>query len=152
MLVLSGDQPNTARQELWHTTQRSFDKVDGPRRITDLIAQMKAVTTPEGLRHKVLPGQDRRVMRVVRKVIRGLCHYHDVLTAVPDERVWVDVMKYEVPPAFLQEMHYQHRDPDIVEYRYQVLNEEGMNSAWLITFLKRVTFIGVVSASDAGFD
>jgi hypothetical protein len=153
MLVLAGEQPNTARQELWQKAQRSFDQVDGARRIGDIIARMKRIDTPEGPGHLVFPGRDERVLRVVRKVIRGLCYYHSVSPPVSDRRVWADVLKYEVPPALLEQMQYEHRDKEIVEYRYRVLDDAdvNVNSAWLITFFERVTFVGAVSVSDAGF-
>lgn len=151
ILAVAGE-PNAARRELWETAiRRSFDKVDGVKRVNDLIKKMKSVNTALGIRHKVYPGEDERVVRVVRKIIRGLCHYHKVLSPVSDKRVWVDVLKYTFPQEFLDQMTYQHREQDIAEYKYQILNEEGVNSAWFITFFERVTFIGIVSMSQNGF-
>lgn len=151
MLVLAGE-PNAARRELWEkTTLRSFDEVDGSRRVNDLIVRMKPVMVANAERHMIFPGEDERVMRVVRKIVRGLCHYHNVMLSVSDQRVWTDVLKYVISREFLEQMSHHHREQDIVEYRYQVLNEEGINSAWLITFFERVTFIGLVSISENGF-
>lgn len=151
MLVLAG-KPNTTRRELWETTTlRSFDKADGLARIQDLIARMKPVKVGDSEGHMIFPAEDERVMRVVRKIIRGLCYYHKVRSPVSDQRIWANVLKYVVPQGFLDQMSYHHREQDIVEYRYQVLNEEGVNSVWLITFFERVTFIGVVSMSESGF-
>jgi hypothetical protein len=84
-------------------------------------------------------------MRVIRKIIRGLCHYHNVLSPVMDTQVWADVLKYVIQQEFLDEMPIHHREQNIVEYRYQVLNEKGIHSAWLLTFFERRTFIGTVS-------
>ena len=151
VLLLAGE-PNDAVHELWNTkTARSFQQVDGKKRLMDLAEMMKPTPTPEGERYIIYPAKDERVLRVVRKVIRGLCHYHKVLTSVPETRVWVDVLKYVVPQAFLDEMPIHHREQDIVEYRFQVLNEEGIHSAWLLTFFERRTFIGIVSMSEEGF-
>ena len=145
ILMLAGE-PNAVRRELWETTTlRSFDKVDGIRRMNDLIAKMKPVKVDDKERHKVFPGKDERVLRVVRKIIRGLCSHHSVASPVSDARVSADVLKYVVPQGLLDEMICHHREKDIVEYRYQVLNEDGINSVWLITFFERVTFIGFVS-------
>ena len=151
VMLLAGE-PNDAVHELWNTTAaRSFQNVDGRRRVMDLVEMMKPIQTPEGERHIIFPAKDKRVMRVIRKVIRGLCHSQKVLTSVSETRVWVDVLKYVVPQAFLDEMSIHHREQDIVEYRYQVLNEEGIHSAWLLTFFERRTFIGIVSMSEEGF-
>jgi hypothetical protein len=151
VMLLAGE-PNDAVYELWNTTAaRGFRQADGIRRLDDLIEQMKPLQTPEGRRHMIFPGQDQRVMRVVRKIVRGLCHYHDVLSPVSDTRVWADVMRYAVPPAFLAEMPVHCREQDIVEYRYKVLNEGRIQSIWLLTFFERRTFVGLVATSEEGF-
>jgi hypothetical protein len=151
VMLLAGE-PNYAVNELWATTAaRSFQHVDGRRRVIDLVEMMKPIQTPEGEQHMIFPAKDERVMRVIRKVIRGLCHSHKVLTAVSETRLWVDVLRYVVPQAFLDEMSIHHRDQDIFEYRYQVLNEEGIHSAWLLTFFERRKFIGIVSMSEESF-
>lgn len=150
VLALAGE-PNETRRELWETTiRRSFGKSDGIRRVHDLIEMLRPVEIDGKTRHKVYPGQDDRVVRIVKKVIRGLCHYHDVMSAVSEKRVWVDVLKYQISEEFLSEMAYEHREQDIAEYRYQVLRESGIDSAWLITFFQRVTFVGIVSLSEDG--
>lgn len=150
VLALAGE-PNEARRELWETTiRRSFGKIDGDRRLRDLIETMRPVEIDGKTRHKVYPGQDDRVVRIVKKVIRGLCHHHGVISAVSERRVWVDVLKYQISEEFMSEMAYEHREQDIAEYRYQVLRELGIHSAWLITFFQRVTFVGMVSLSEDG--
>jgi len=145
ILLISGE-PNQPVRDLWKTTAlRSFEKVDGPRRLDDLFRQMKPVSTSAGNRHMVYPAQDERFMRVIRKIVRGLCHYHNVLSPVPDSRVSADVLKYIVPQEFLDEMSPYHREQDIFEYRFQVLNEPEIHSVWLLTFFERRKFIAWVS-------
>ncbi len=151
VLLLAGE-PNDAVYELWSSTaRRSFNQVDGMRRVMDLFEQMKPIKTPDGDRYKIYPAKDERVVRIVRKIIRGLCHFHKALTPVADRRVWADVLKYVVPQEFLDEMPIHHRDQHIFEYRYRVLHFEGIHSAWLLTFYKTRTFIGLISESDDGF-
>ena len=148
---MSGE-PNKAVQELWQTkAHRSFKEVDGHRRVRDLLEQIQRVETEVGERWAVYPGRDERVMRIVRKVIRGLCHYHRIMSPVSDRRIWTDILRYRVPPEFLNEMEHHHREKDIAEYRYQILDEPPIHSAWLITFFERRTFIGMVSTSEDGF-
>lgn len=151
VLTIAGE-PNAARKELWETNVlRSFDEIDGLRRMHDVANRMKPVNTDTGIRYKIYPGEDDRVIRVVKKVVKGLCYYHKVLTPVSDHRIWVDVLKYVIVPEFLDQMSHHHREQDIVEYRYQVLNEYGIHSAWLITFFEKMPFIGLVSTSEDGF-
>jgi hypothetical protein len=137
--------------ELWETTTRSFDKLDGPKRLNDLFIQLKPVETPHGNRYMVYPGKDEGVIRVVRKIVRGLCYHHYFISPVLERQVWADVMKFDVPQQFLDEMKQSHIERDIIEYRYQVLNESGIQSAWLLTFFERCTFIALVSMSKEGF-
>jgi len=148
ILVLP-EKSNESQRELWEQTiRRSFAKLDGAHRVRELVELMRPVEIDGLLRYKVYPGQDERVARVVRKVVRGLCHYHQVMSAVPESQVWVDVMKYRIPEEFLMEMTYEHREQDIAEYRYSVLEEHGIHSVWLITFFEKVTFIGIINSSD----
>jgi len=131
---------------------RSFDEVDGFRRMSDLIEIMKPVAMTDGnLRHKVFTGKDERIIRVIKKVVRGLCQYHNIIWPISDQRVWVDILKYQVPTNLLNQMQYHHREQDIAEYHYQIFNDSEINSAWLITFFQRVTFIGLVTTSESGF-
>ena len=128
----------------------AFKRVTALVECRDLIEIMRPVEMDGETRHKVYPGQDERVVRIVKKAIRGLCHYHHVLSPVREKRVWVDVHKYPIPGAFLSEMAYEHREQDIAEYRYQVLHESGIHSAWIITFFQRIAFIGIVSMTEDG--
>jgi hypothetical protein len=152
MIVLAGDPPNSARQELWETAVlNSFKESDGARRKNDIISKMKPVKVANSERYMIFPGEDEKVIRVIRKIIRGLCHYHNVMSPVSEQRVWADVLKHEVPQGLLEKMIYQHREQDIVEYRYELSNEKNINSAWLITFFQKISFIGVVFVSENGF-
>ena len=148
ILAIAG-KPNDSRLELWESkVWRSFRQIDGPRRVQDIINNWRPVEVDGRVRYMVYPGEDKRVARVVRKVVRGLCHYHSIISALPESRVWVDVMRYQTPDEFIGQMTYCHREPDIAEYRYLVIEELGIQSAWLITFFERVTFIGIVLSSE----
>lgn len=95
----------------------------------------------------VYPGRDESVMRVVRKTIRGLCHYHDLVTAVEDRQVWANVQQFRIPPAFLSDMTPAHVEEDILSYRFGVLGDDDINSFWLLTFYERTVFVGIVFRS-----
>lgn len=148
MLLVSGE-PNAAVRELWEgKTRRSFTHADGPRRIRDLTAQMIAVQMPESQWYMVYPGRDEHVTHVVRKVIRGLCHHHKLLSPVSDSQVWVDIQKFDVPPAFHTEMAEAHAEEDVLQYRFAVLDDGDIHSFWVLTFFERTPFFGIVFRSE----
>jgi len=97
VLVVAGDPTTPVRIELWNTTvDRSFSQVDGFKRLKDLAEQMKPVNVSGQDRHMVYPGNDARVVRIIRKIVRGLSYYHDISWPLPDERIFVDVLKSRV--------------------------------------------------------
>ncbi len=151
IMILAGES-NSVVYELWDNTLRSFDKIDGHKRLSDIFEAMKPVDIDGIKQHMVYPAKDEKVVRVMKKIIRGLSHRHNVLTVVPDTRIWVNVLQYQVPELFLKEMQYAHVEKDIVEYRFQILNDNEIQSAWIITFFERVTFVGIVSMAEEGWE
>jgi hypothetical protein len=144
MLLISGDRTSVVN-ELWEgPTRRSFTKVDGRKRARDLVTYIVPVQTPQGERHMVYPGRDERVLRIVRKVVRGLCHYHKLLSPVFDEQVWADVQKFEIPPEFLKEMTSAHVEEDVLQYRFSVIEHPDIHSCWLLRFFVRTPFFCIV--------
>src|SRR6266571_8484988 len=76
VLLLAGE-PNSAVRELWETTtRRSFEDVDGRRRIKDLVEQFVPIRVEGFNRQMIYPARDNRVRRVLKKIVRGLSHFH----------------------------------------------------------------------------
>lgn len=73
------------------------------------------------------------------------------MSPVLDKQVWADILKYMVAQELLDQLTSHNREQDIIEYRFQVMNEQGISSAWYMTFFECVTFVGLVSMSEAGF-
>jgi hypothetical protein len=146
VLVVAGDSPTPEKTELWSTTiDRSFAEIDGLKRLADLAKQLVAVKHDGVDRHKIFPGKDDRVVRVLKKIVRGLNYFHGINPPPTEEKIIVDILKYFIPEEFINIMEYHERDEDIVEYRYQLFEDEEFQSVWLITFFKTVTFIAIVS-------
>jgi hypothetical protein len=61
------------RNALGDAKQRLASKIDSysRKRARNLAERLVPVTTPEGDRHMIYPAQDERVLRVVRKTVRG---------------------------------------------------------------------------------
>ena len=147
VLLLSG-APSPAVNELWNgKARRSFAQVDGRKRARDLASQLVSVTTPDGDRHLIYPAKDERVLRIVRKTVRGLCHHHGLLTSVYDGQVLADIQRFAVPPQFLAEMTHAHAEEDVLQYRYGVVDEPDIHSGWLLTFFGRTPFFCIVFRS-----
>jgi len=140
-VLLVAGAPTPAVRELWEgKTRRSFTYSDGRKRARDLAVQMVPVKTPEGERYMIYPAKDERVLRIVRKIVRGLCHHHGLLSPVKDEQVWADIQRFEVPPEFLAEMTFAHADEDVLQYHCGVVDEPEMHSSWILNFYGRTRF------------
>lgn len=151
VLIMCGES-NAVVRELWSgPINRSFDQCDGYRRVRDVAAQMVPVETPQGPGHMIYPARDPRVMRVVRKIIRGLCHRHGLLSPVADDQVWADVYRFAIPEDILKTMTFDHAEKDIVQYGFGLCDEEPeMHSCWLVSFFEKASFFGVVYRSVEG--
>jgi hypothetical protein len=142
VLLLCGHTAVT--REVWEgSTRRSFGYADGHKRLVDLAAQMVPVETPEGPRHMVYPARDERVMRIVRKVIRGLSRHHELPWPVQDGQIFADVQRFEAPPEIVGTMTSAHAEEDVLQYQFASADPD-MHSLWLLRFYKRATFVGLV--------
>jgi hypothetical protein len=128
VLLIAGE-PNAAVHELWKAKAwPSFGKADGKRRLRDLAEQMKPVIVDGQERSAIYPGNDPRVIRVIRKIIRGLSSFHGLESAVPETRVWADVLKYRLPEELAQNLKFDHREEDICRYEYGLIAEPEIDS------------------------
>jgi hypothetical protein len=147
VMLLSGP-PTPAVQELWEgKVRRSFTYADGIKRARDLAELLVPVTTRDGSRHMIFPGKDERVLRVVRKTVRGLCHHHGLLSPVQDRQVLVLINEFEIVPEFIAEMTQGGSLPDVLDYRFALVDEEEIHSGWLLTYYGRTTFLCIVFRS-----
>ncbi len=145
-IVLMAGESNHASSELWPKAVRSFDQIDGPRRLRDIRRLMEPTEVAGVERWRVYPGRDDRVLRVVRKIIRGLSYFHGLGIVRTDERVWADVMKFRIPDELAVE--FRHREPDIFQYWFESYHTGEFRSVWYLKFFERLTFIASVSAEE----
>lgn len=138
--------------ELWHTrVVASFAASDGGRRRRDIAKTLEPVEIDGKPRYMIYPARDVRVLRVLRKIVRGLS-FHHLGTIVPDEAVWADVLKYHVPSELRAALTVHERDSRVVRYQFvEYPASEELASGWLLTFFERTEFIAAVSRTpDAG--
>lgn len=152
VIAVSGDSNQSVR-EVWEgPIRRSFQKVDGRRRALDIFKLMKPAPEFGSDRYMIYPGNDPRVLGTVRKVVRGLCHHHRLLEVVKSDQVWADVLKYPIPADFTEAMAIAHAEPDILDYKYLVVDTDELHSFWLLRFYERTTFIASVFNKSIAFD
>lgn len=149
-MVIAGT-PNRAAMEQWEgPVKRSFHKPSGGKWSKALVEQMVATENIEGPIYKIYPANNPEIMLVIRKIIRGLCHYHGIATAVSDKRVWADILKYQIPPYLKENMKWFHIGPELLEYAYEITNDKELNihSAWYLRFYEQRKFVAFVVLSE----
>ena len=143
VLLLAGE-PNATVRELWEKkTRGSFKETDGRKRLQDLFAGLKE--QPDGT-YKIYPANDERVLRVIRKIVRGLCYRHMLRWPISDEEVWVDIQRYAIQPEFLDLREFSS-DPTVIRYAFMAMDDPDIESYWTLTFFERTPFIAIVFRS-----
>lgn len=151
VLLLAGE-PNDSVKELWITKAApSFCHKDGRRRVLDVWERMVPVEVENMARHMIYPGQDERVIRIIKKIVGGLSHHHRIESRVDPARIFADVLRYSVPDELWPEGTFHERESDIFRYwfrSYADASEKELSSLWIMTFFDRRTFIAVVDKAD----
>jgi hypothetical protein len=149
-VLLVAGEANRAVNELWvNKAKPSFRKSDGHARVAALFEQLKPVIIEDKQRWIIYPGKDERVIRVIRKIIRGLSHFHGVESAIQDDRIWADVLTFAVPDEWMNSVTFHQREPEIVRYWYEACDDSEFSSVWLLTFFERRTFLARVNRVNA---
>lgn len=115
MMLIAGES-NDAVKELW--VDKASRSSMGKRRVRDLFVQMQPVVIERQNRFLVYPHEDVRVSRILRKIIRGLSSFHQIETAIPDNRVIIRPALYEIPESMDASLANEHREEDILSYRF----------------------------------
>jgi hypothetical protein len=149
ILVVAGELSPPVVEQWEGPIRRSFDLPSGTRWIADLIRQMvpsESSTTGES-QLMVYPARDPAVMLVVRKIIRGLSHWHRLGTPIADELVWSDVKRYAIPDYLHKHFQWFSLGDEFLQYGYErTANRElNVHSAWYLKFYGRCEFVGVIS-------
>lgn len=143
---------NEPVRELLEIIKRSFEKDDGQRRVREFLEQFHEIELDGGEKFELYLGDNKRVMRIVRKVVRGLCHYRRLKSPVHDNQV---VATFVTPDLWFggqldwsEELPQIEVAKDIFFYKYQSFSDSYLHSVWLLTFLERTRFVAVVDYSQ----
>jgi len=137
------------RIELWADVTKSFKREKGGK--GDFIAfdeQLEEVGKwPDGTpMHRVYPGRNDRVLKVVRKIMRGLTHHRDESQIIADERVIAAIIVKPVPSDVETVLEEVYRVPNVANCRACFFTAErstNLHSVWAIKLLE-VEFCGVI--------
>ncbi|MEI1249871.1 hypothetical protein [Rhizobium aouanii] len=96
----------------------------------------------EGERYKIYPARDERILGTVRKIVRGLSHFHGIQSAIRDDHVVADVMRSPLPDEIVDAMRYHHAEPDVLQYAFISLGVgHDIRSHWILRFFERTSFV-----------
>ena len=149
VVTVAGPVTESAARVFREKVIPSFDSQDGRRRLSDLMEITERVTVDGEVRLKIYPARDERVLRIVRKCVIGLTHEHGLGSALPDIRVWADVLRYALPTDMEADLEFRGSEPDVVEYAFLEKPFEEIDALWLIRFFRRASFIASVSSADS---
>lgn len=149
VVALAGPH-NDIVDELWKgPIARALAQVDGRRRARDVFKIMRPAPDAGLDQYRIFPAEDDRVLRIIRKIIRGLSHHHGLGSALKDGQVFADVMRYAVPEDVIAAMSHFAAEPDVLQYGVLSLTSQpGVASVWLLRFFRRTSFVGFVYESE----
>jgi hypothetical protein len=151
VMVIAGT-PNKAAMEQWDgPIKRSFKKPSGRKWAKALVDQMVATKNSKDPLYKIYPANDPDVMLVIRKIIRGLCHYHQIDTAINDQRVWADILRYPIPAYLKENREWFNLGAKFFDYAFELTNDKIVNihSSWYLRFYEQREFVGCVVMSES---
>ncbi len=145
MVALAGES-NAVVKELWNTKiVRSFDKKDGLRRVRQVLKHTAKVQLEGENRLMIFPGEDERVLRIIRKIVRGLSHFHEIESTIDEKRIHVAIHHSELSEGTLEPDDFSRSYPGIVRYFHRKDDTTASKSVWILTFFDRLTFVALVS-------
>ncbi|MCH8242221.1 MAG: hypothetical protein IH897_06380 [Planctomycetes bacterium] len=90
-------------------------------------------------------------MRIVRKVVRGLCYHRLLDSPVRDDQVEATFLTPDlwrgVSLDWSEKLPQFEVAKDIFCYKYQDFSDSYLHSVWLLTFLERTRFVAAVEQS-----
>jgi len=144
LAIWNSDQlPEDNRVEkMW----RGFRQKDGRRRAREFHELIRPAQIADKDRELIYPAKDARFNLILRRIVRGLAVEHKVVkAAVSDNRVHCDVMRWPIPPAFEADLTWRIIADDFFQYAYADLDNESLQSFWLLQFSKHLLFFGVIA-------
>jgi hypothetical protein len=161
VITMCGPEPSGGRKEIWEEIVRSFEppphgEPDGERRFNDVTQCIQHLGTWADGTPKlwVYPEHDQRVLRIMRKIVRGLCVHKGWLPWVPDEIVIVRKKQYVVAPGFDDYFEAVYHVPKVLDVKAHLFKPElyheaySFHSWWQLIFFDSASFTGHIRANS----
>lgn len=153
VMVLCGLNETPERRELWSKSLRSFERPNGGRQdlwtIASQLVPQSTLQFDEKPYQKIYPCKNPRVVSVLKKIVRGLAHYHCGET-IPDKRVGVTHEPFPLFNELSDDLTIVYRVPHVFTGR-SLFSEKpeiaGWHSLWVLDFLDNVRLFGWVTGS-----
>lgn len=145
-MIAIWDPDRVVKDNRYESMKRSLSKCDGPRRWRDFTDQVVSADTPTGQTEKIYPGKDPRCNLILRRIVRGLCHFHELDSAIADERVRCDGTRSMFPESFHADFTWYVISTDFCRYGYSIVGDETLHSCWSIRFSRHIEFFGAIAA------
>jgi hypothetical protein len=151
MLVMCGPESTPARRQLWEGSVRSFDRPGhGVTEVRSIAAQF--VPSPILNVHgspfqRIFPHKDPRVVRVLKKIVRGLQHFR-TKNVISEDRVSLHPATIPVPAEYENCLTGVFVVPDVFSAHACFFNSSDdveMHSLWVLKFLENARFYAVIS-------
>lgn len=130
---------------------RSFRKSDGHSRFRHFMNCLVSESSSDGERDLIYPIKDPEFNLILRRIIRGLCHYHKIGTAIADDRVFCHIMQFQIPESFKFDFCWHEISPGFCCYAYAIINDNNLHSFWLIRFSQHIEFFATISVDKSIF-
>jgi hypothetical protein len=149
LMVLCATERNQRATAQWEgpISRAHGREQDGEQRMRDVLKWIVTQKTADGDDSKLCLGGIENIHIVVRKMVRGLCHWHKLGTQVKDHQVLVAGQYENQPLADAHAAKFNHL-PGVFRYSYfyRHLEADFFHVTWLLTFYEAVSFISHVSA------
>jgi len=134
--------PNDNRSD---KMMRSFKECDGKKRCDDFFKHTVKVKINGKDRLKIFPLKDEKFVLVLKRIIRGLCHEHELGTAIPESAVECDtLLDNKVLDHLEAEIIWKVIADSFIRYGYIKGGDEETSSTWIVEIGSQMKFIAWV--------
>jgi hypothetical protein len=157
VIDMCGPKMTAEREEIWRDACRSFRRPDGGTKDREAIAELLVPQEGSGRSdestHKIFPLKDQRILRVLRKIVRGLTYRHTGDIIADENRAQLIDCNVEAPPEHENELiRVVYHVPRVFTAWAFVtdvcVGPTNIHSIWNLRFFDDALFAAIVLRSD----
>ncbi|MGD0462336.1 MAG: hypothetical protein ABSB74_07585 [Tepidisphaeraceae bacterium] len=141
------------REEIWGDACRSFQRPDGGTKDREAIAELLVPHVTSGgsdeSTHKIFPLKDQRILRVLRKIVRGLTYRHTGDIIADETRVQLIDCNVEELPELIRIAYHVPRVFTAWAFVTDLcVGPMNIHSIWHLRFFDNALITAIVLRSD----